>query len=164
MLIGGAQAQAPTIFQIQTKCYSVVEKDFQMVGKRMTFKPIEGGSVAFWESFEEEKVLRQPSIKLVTAPILRTLEGRQAFMTYKTAAKDTPSTQFTLGYLASAKPQGKIGLEIKFLETEGDEKKERWSYTASTVIGSESQAFVITRNKVTSLYVVSASIVEPPKN
>jgi hypothetical protein len=162
LLVGGAavKAQAPTILQIHTKCYAVTGKAFKMTGKKFTSKPISGGSVTRFEGFDEEKVAKQDGVKLVTAPVVRTVDGRQASLTQTWASKDS-STQFTLAYLPTMLSDGKINLEVKFAETLGPEKTETWSFVANAVMGKESQAWIVTRNNTTSLYIINASIIDP---
>lgn len=159
MLVGGAavKPQAPTILQIETRCYTVTNtSEFAIQGKRVTFKPIAGGSVANWEVFDEEKVLKQPHVKLITAPTIRTLDGQAASLSY--TFKDAPAPMYRLGYLPKVQ-SGKVGLDIKFLEM-GEGNKELWSYPTSAVMGKESQAWVITRNNAINLYIVKAYVVE----
>ena len=166
LAIGVSARQEPIQVSIETKIYKYLTKSVQLQGKRIKvsfLSKMGTNQIHTVSGVDLEKLTKDKHIKLVSSPVIRTLDGKEAKLSMlHTSASVTEECSTT--YTPYVGPDGQIQLDT-FLKVEsGEDQTRNWSFsTKPTVKQDEPYVILVTRKDESLMYVIKTHVVAPDR-
>lgn len=141
LVMGAAAGRQQVQIAIEAKVYSVTSETFKLEGSSVKFsKPdkdrpdLQIGTVT---GIDERKLREDKGFKLVTAPVIRTLNGLKAEMTTTLAGFDKKSEKSTLAFVPVLRQDAMFDLSITLSYDRDSEPKESWVHAVKPRLQSD---------------------------
>jgi hypothetical protein len=161
LAIGLSGAQEPAQFTIETKVYEIESKSFAIHGKSMKSNnpKIAPNSLGITTAIgvDEKKLAQSKGIKLISAPVIRTLDGMKAELTLesKDIGEKVVSSKVSFIPVLRTGPSVELSMTVG-LDRQG-EPREAWNHTEKPTLKSgEPYALLIISPASKRLYLVKA--------
>lgn len=161
LAMSAAPKQQPVQITIETKVCQVVEGSLELRQVTMDILPLtkatSNPNVVLFRNFDEAKLLKNKSLKILSSPVIRTLDSMKAEL----------STQLTNGteeiwktiYTPYVRKDALLDLDIKLSAAFKDDPAKSWEFiNKSKVHPGEPIAFLFTKDKKSMIYIIKAHI------
>lgn len=161
LAISAAPKQEPVQVTIETKVCKVV-------GKYLTFEEVKmdimslteeaaNPNIVILRNFDEAKLLKNKGLKILSAPVIRTLDSMKAELTVS-VTRDAIETWKTT-YVPVVRKDALLDLDIKLAVEVKDDSTKGWNVSAKPKLHpGQPVAYIISKDNQMMLYVIKAHI------
>ena len=152
----------PAKVTIETKVFNVVESAFVLEGGGKVVKPTSQTEdkvhVLTFTQFDEAKLLKNKGIKLISSPIIRTLNDMKAEIKIENKATEGIETWST-SYVPNEKDASSLNLDVNLATTKEKNPSQSWSFeTKLNLKSGQPHLLMVVRGEEKRLYLIKAHI------